>query len=164
MTRPILLACAVLLAGAPGCAGGVGPEPREEERSSVLPHQEVVHDGIRARLSLDRTEVERTRSLVARLTLTNTRGQTATWTSGAGCLAFLGVYRGARRYPFRGTDFACLAVVSTWAIAPGDSLVREWVLQAQTTDGTPLPAGEYVLEADLISASGLKLRRAFTVR
>jgi hypothetical protein len=164
MTRPILLACAVLLAGAPGCAGVVGPEPREEERRSALPQQEAVLDGIRARLSLDRTGVERTHSLVARLTLTNTRRQEATWTSGASCLAFLGVYRGAERYPFRGTDYACLAVVSTWTIAPGDSLVSEWVLQAQTTDGTPLQAGEYVLEADLISTSGLKLRRAFTVR
>jgi hypothetical protein len=122
---------------APGCAGVVGPEPRE---------------------------VERTHPLVARLTLTNTRRQPAAWTSGASCLAFLGVYRGAGRYPFRGTDYACLAVVSTWTIAPGDSLVSEWVVQAQTTDGTPLEAGEYVLEADLIPASGLKLRRAFTVR
>jgi hypothetical protein len=163
LARAALLAG--LLLGSSGCASLVGPE--EERRETQVrrdsPH-EVVVDAVRARLSLDRTEIERTHPFVARLALTNPGSAPATWTSGASCLAFLDVYRDEKRYSFRGTDYACLAVVSSWEIAPGDSLVHEWTLHALTTDDTPLEAGEYLLVADLIRGSGLRLERSFSVR
>ena len=125
---------------------------------------EVIVNGVRATLSLDPSEVARTHSFTARLSLTNTASHTATWTSGSGCLAFLNVYRGGERVPLEGADFGCIAVVSSWRIAPGASLAHEYLLRAQRTDGAPLAPGVYRLEADLNTASGLKLEHRLVVK
>ena len=121
-------------------------------------------NGIRVTLSLDPSEVERTHSFTARLSLTNTQSEMATWTNGASCLAVLNVYRGEERIPVKGTDFGCRAVVTSRRIAPGASLVHEYSLRAQRTDGAPLAPGEYRLQADLITANHLKLEHRLVVK
>lgn len=135
-----------------------------DRRAGLDGKNEVMVKGIRATLSLNPSRVERTYSFTARVSLTNTESRAVTWTSGYGCLAFLNVYRSGDRIPLKGTDFGCLAVLGAWTIAPGDSLVQEYSLRAQRTDGAPLAPGDYRLEADFNTASGLKLEHRFVVK
>lgn len=147
-----------------GCKSSLLDLSDADRQAAVEGRNEATVDGIRATLSLNPFEVERTQKFTARLTLTNTGSQTATWTSGSGCLAFLNVYRGEERIPFKGTDFGCFAVVTSRQIAPGASLVQEYSLQAQRTDGVPLAPGEYRLQADMATASHLKLEHRLVVK
>ncbi|MDQ4076589.1 MAG: hypothetical protein M3220_10135 [Chloroflexota bacterium] len=155
----------LMLAVVPGCHSSLLDLGSEADRQGVVDGKnEVMVNGIRVTLSLSPSEVERTYSFTARVSLTNTGSQTATWTSGYGCLAFLNVYRSGERIPLKGTDFGCIAAVGSWQIAPGDSLVGEYPLRAQRTDGAPLAPGEYRLEADLNTASGLTLEHRLVVK
>jgi hypothetical protein len=133
------------------------------DRAGVQEH--AAQDSIRAVLIVSPTAVERTHTFTARLTLTNVRDVPVVWTSGAGCLAFLNVHDASgRRVPFRGTDFACLAVAVAHVLEPGESLSHTWQLVAQTTDGTPLVPGLYVLEADPVVRDRITFRQPFTIR
>jgi hypothetical protein len=133
-------------------------------QDSAAAGNEIVVDGIRAVLVLEPSDVQRTHPFTARLTLTNTLAQPATWTSGMGCLAFLNVYHDNRRIPLRGTDFACLAVVTARVLGPGESLSVTWDLVAQTTDGTPLRTGRYIFEADPVLRNRLTLQHRLVIR
>lgn len=164
MRRRAALGVLTLVLAVTGCNASLVDLESEADRKAIEGKNEVVVNGIRATLSLNPSEVERTQKFTARLTLTNTGSQTTTWTNGAGCLAFLNVYRGEERVQFKGTDFGCTAVVTSRQIAPGASLVQEYSLQAQRTDGAPLAPGEYRLQADLITANGIKLEHGFVVK
>ena len=147
-----------------GCDLSLLDPGSEADRQALSEGKNVATvNGIRATWSLDRSEVMRGQSFTARLSLTNTGSQTATWTSSYGCLAFLNIYRGGERIPVKGTDFLCGAAVTSRQIAPG-AAVQEYSLQAQRTDGVPLAPGEYGLVADLNSASGLKLEQTLVVK
>ena len=148
-----------------GCDSSLLDLGSEADRQALSEGKNVATvNGIRVTWSLDRSEVMRGQSFTARLSLTNTGSQTATWTSSYGCLAFLNIYRGGERIPVKGTDFLCGAVVTSRQIAPGAALVQEYSLQAQRTDGVPLAPGEYRLVADLNSASGLTLEQTLVVK
>jgi hypothetical protein len=159
-----VLSVLTLVLAVTGCNSSLVDLGSEAERQAIEGKNEVIVNGIRATLSLDPSQVERTQKFAARLTLTNTGSQTATWTSGHGCLAFLNVYRGEERVPFKGTDFGCIAVITSRQIAPGASLVQEYSLQAQRTDGAPVAPGEYRLQADLATSSHLKLEHRLVVK
>lgn len=155
----------ILVVAVAACNSSLLHLESEADRQGVVNGKnEAVVNGIRARLSLNPAEVERTHGFTARVSLTNTGSRTATWTSGYGCLAFLNAYRSGERIPLKGTDFGCIAAGGAWSIAPGDSLVQEYPLRAQRTDGAPLVPGEYRLEADLHTAGGLKLEHGLTVK
>ena len=140
------------------------PESGADRQELLEGKNEALVNGIRATLSLEPFEVDRNQSFTARLSLTNLGSQTATWTSGYGCLAFLNVYRGEERIPLKGTDFGCRAVVTPRQIAPGASLVQEYSLRAQRTDGAPLATGEYRLQADMATAGRTKLEHRLVVK
>jgi hypothetical protein len=148
-----MLACTVEIAAPATGEAGVGGEQRV-----------IVVGGIRATLALAPNDVERTYPFRAQLTLTNTTATTSTWTSGSSCLAILNLYRGAARIPLRGTDYGCLAVITTHTLAPGESKTASWDLVAQTTDGSALIPGEYVLEADPLISSRQTLRHRLIIR
>jgi hypothetical protein len=148
-----VLACTVEIAAPATGEAGVGAEQRV-----------IVVDGIHAALEVAPSEVERTFPFRAQLTLTNTTATPSTWTSGSSCLAFLNVYRGDARIPLRGTDYGCLAVITTHTLAPGQSKTANWDLVAQTTDGSALTPGEYVLEADPVISSRQTLRQRLIIR
>lgn len=158
------LGALILVLAVPACNSSLLDLGSEADRQVVEGKNEAMVNGIRATLSLHPAEVERTHGFTARLSLTNTGSQTATWTSGYGCLAFLNVYQGEERIPLKGTDFGCFAVVTSRQIAPGASLVQEYSLVAQRTDGASLARGEYRLQADMVTASHTKLEHRLVVK
>jgi hypothetical protein len=155
---------ALVLCMVGGCNPGnpAAPADPQDERFSLS--NGILVSGVHARLDITPGVVERTATFTATLTLTNQSAVAASWTSGMGCLAFLNVYRNEQRVPLRGTDFACLAVVSHRMLLPGESLAHSWQLVAQTTDGSRVQPGEYILEADPVVASRVTFRQPFTVR
>jgi predicted small secreted protein len=161
-TRLLVVSMAVAAGVLAGCNGAEVLGAARQD--SAAAGAEIVVDGIRAMLVVTPAEVQRTHPFTARLTLTNTLATPATWTSGMGCIAFLNVYRDNVRIPLRGTDFACLAVVTARVLAPGESLTTSWDLVAQTTDGTPLKTGNYVFEADPILKNRLTLKHPLVIR
>jgi hypothetical protein len=165
MNRWNRVALSALILAAAGCSG-IGVSGIDSAQAGAGARDEIVVNGIRAVLHVAPTEVERTHAFSASMTLTNTLATPATWTSGMGCMAFLNVYRSGsdERIPLRGTDFGCLAVVTTRELAPGESQTAVWDLVAQTTDGTALPPGTYTLEADPVLAGRQTLRHDFRIR
>jgi hypothetical protein len=55
-------------------------------------------------------------------------------------------------------------VVTSRVLAAGESQHMTWELVAQTTDGTPLQPGSYVLEADPVISSRVTLQHPLVIR
>jgi hypothetical protein len=91
------------------------------------------------------------------VTIQNPTVHPVTLYSGSSCLVLPYVLRGGQGQRFAGTGLGCLAVMSSFPLAAGDSLRRDFTLVAMMEDtvappygytATP-PVGSYVVRAEM---------------
>jgi hypothetical protein len=91
------------------------------------------------------------------VTIENPTAHLVTLYSGSSCVVLPNVLRGGQGQRFAGTGLGCLAVTSSFPLAAGDSLRRDFALVAMMEDTlappygytvTP-PVGSYVVRAEM---------------
>jgi hypothetical protein len=92
-------------------------------------------DDLRIGFSVQASVVRAGEPLIAKLVITNPTRDTIKVSSGSSCVATLDAVRNNERVDLQGTAFACLTVVTTFAIPPRDSLVRNFALVAMLREG-----------------------------
>lgn len=107
--------------------------------------------GLEVEFTVEPGEVGQHGAFSLRLRIKNTTNETIRISTSSSCLALPHVRRDGKRAPFRGTNFACLAVATTHHFEPGEIDERVWTLQAtldaqgpEEIDGAPAPKGGYV--------------------
>jgi hypothetical protein len=109
---------------------------------------------LRVDLRLEPSVVRAGESMTASLVINNPTGDTIRLVSGSSCIATLDVLVDGQRLDMQGTGFGCLAVITTFHIAAGDSLTRTFGLVTWLREPRapwryiePLPPGVYRLRA-----------------
>ena len=103
-------------------------------------------------------------SFSARVSIENPTSDAVTLTSGAGCIAFVGVYAGNdRHWEFDGTNYLCTAVIVDFVVPPQDSIITVWLVRAGDAEG-PAQSGTYKFRVDFNVAELPLLERRFVVR
>ncbi len=110
------------------------------------PSERIVGD-LRLRLTLSGGAAQVGDTLKARVVINNLGPDIVRLSGGSACLAQVGVYQGdERKQGFEGTDYLCLAVVTTWVVSPADSLASEWRIGVGTGTGGRRPqSGDYTV-------------------
>ncbi len=104
-------------------------------------------DKVNVDFSLRPTQVTAGDSVQAVLVIKNLTGDTVTLYSGSMCVARLTAFLNDTSVFLHGTSFGCLDKITSFPIAPRDSLVRLYQIETRLWDGEPAPAGEYRLRA-----------------
>ena len=130
---------------AAGCAGSTDVDAPPDADFVVIPAQVQSGD-----------------SLQARLVIRNPSSDTLRLASGSSCVATLAATFGGEQVPLEGTLFGCLAVVTSFPIAPGDSLVRVFDLRARLHGVGGAPSGTYQLTA-VMQVQLADIERTFVV-
>lgn len=124
------------------------------ELAAPSPDLDGLPAGLAIDFALEPAEIAPGGSFTARLSVTNTTSDTITIITGHGCLVLPNVIRGGKRYPFKGTAWACTAAVSGHVFAPGETKKRAWEMSAALyaenpgdMEGAPAPRGDYLVQA-----------------
>ncbi len=103
-------------------------------------------------------------SFSARVSIENPTSDAVTLTSGAGCIAFVGVYAGNDRHgEFEGTNYACTTAFVDFVVLPQDSIITVWPVRAGDADG-PAQSGPYRFRVGFNVRELPLLERRFVVR
>ena len=105
-------------------------------------------DGLDLQLTLTPSAVAAHESFLAELTIRNARDRTARLVSRCTAIAWIGVHRDGERVGAPGTGLRCYGAVTTFEIAPGEVLRREWTITAESAEGAALPRGAYTLRLE----------------
>ncbi len=108
-----------------------------------------IEDRVGVDFSLRPTQVTAGDSVQALLVIKNLTEDTVTLGSGSSCVAILGAFRNDTSVFLHGTSFGCLDKITSFPIAPRDSLVRLHQVETRLWDREPAPAGEYRLRATM---------------
>lgn len=130
---------------------------------SVEPSQTTA-DGLEFAVVLTPDTVMQHESFEAKLSVYNTRADTAKLYSPCSELAFIGVFRDGGRIVVKGTEFGCLDLARNFPIPPKDTLIQTWTVTAETPGGDPLPRGVYTFQVEFVWDELTDLEHEFHVR